>query len=124
MFFELLSNVFFDSAFLYFYLGLVVITFGIILLNHLYNNHFVKTKSLFTDQHQTSKINLNQIERPLVINESFSIWLILTFKRIDEEDDKTDNYPSYFKTRFKIRGGERWNKKIYLLPYQNTTLYF
>lgn len=120
MFFELLSNVFFDSAFLYLYLGLVVITFGIILLNHLYNNHFIKTKSLFTDKHQTSKINLDQIERPLIINESFAIWLILTFKRTDEDDDKTDDFPSYFKIKFKIRGGERWDKKIYLQPYENT----
>lgn len=117
MFFELINTAFFDSTFFYLYLGLVVITFGIILLNHLYNKHFIKGHFLFNDKHQTSKINLNQIEKPVIINESFVVWLIITFKRIDEEDDKADKSASYFK--FKIRGGERWDKITYLLPYEN-----
>lgn len=124
MFFELINNAFFDTTFFYLYLGLVVITFGIILLNHLYNKYFIKGISLFDDKHQTSKINLSQIERPLIINESFDIWLIMTFKRIDEEDDKSDNFPSYFKLKLKIRGGEKWDKKTYLQPYGNIDLSF
>lgn len=124
MFFELINNAFFDSTFFYLYLGLIVITFGIILLNHLYNNHFIKGGFLFNDKHQTSKINFNQIERPIIINESFVIWLIITFKRIDEKDDKADNFASYFKLKLKIRGGERWDKITYLLPYENIDLSF
>lgn len=124
MFFELINNAFFDTAFFYLYLGFVMITFGIILLNHLYDKHFIESDCLFGDKHKTSKISLNQIARPLIINESFIIWLIETFKRIDEEDDKADNFSSNFKIKFKIRGGEKWSKKAYLQPYENISLSF
>ncbi|UOQ83521.1 hypothetical protein [Gracilibacillus salinarum] len=122
MFFEIIQSIFFDTTFFYLYLGLAMITFVVILVNQLYSNHFMESKHLIGDKYETTKVNLGMIERPLIINHSFVNWLIIAFKRIDEKDDKEDSFSSYFKSEFKIRGGERWNKKTYLQPYENIDL--
>lgn len=124
MFLELLSNAFLDSTFLYLYFGLVFITFGVMYFNNFYNKYFIDSDYLFSDKHQYTKININDLENPLIANQSFVAWLIITFKRIDEKDDKEDNSTSYFKSECKIRGGERWNKTAYLQPYKNIDLLF
>lgn len=124
MFLEFLSNAFLDFTFLYLYLGLILITFGVIFFNHLYNKHFFDSDYLFNDKHKYTKINISHLEKPLITNESFVVWLIIVFKRIDEKDDKEDNSTSYFKSEFKIRGGERWEKTAYLQPYKNMDLLF
>lgn len=124
MLLELLNHAFLDSTFFYLSLGLIFITFGVMYFNHLYNKHFFASDSLFRNKHQYTKININHLEKPLIINGSFIVWFIITFKRIDEKDDKEDNSISYFKSEFKIRGGERWNKIAYLQPYKNIKLLF
>ena len=73
----------------------------------------------FGDKHQNIKVNLSQMKRPLITNESFVVWLIITFKRIDEKDDKEDNPSSYFKNEFKIRGGQLWKGTSCSQPLKN-----
>ena len=119
MFLELIDHAFFDSSFLYLYLGIMLITFGVTYFNNIYGKHFLGSDFLFGHKHQNSKINLSQMERPLIINESFVIWLIITFKRIDEKDDKADNSSSYFKLIAKIRGGQLWKETAYSRPLKN-----
>lgn len=123
MILELLNTAFLDSTFFYLYLGILLITFGVMYFNKLYNKNFIDSYS-FREQEQYTKININQLEKRFVINESFVDWLIIAFKRIDEKDDKEDNSNSYFKSEFKIRGGARWNKKAYLQPYGNIGFLF
>lgn len=124
MLLDLLNNTFLDSTFFYLSLGIILITFSVMFFNHLYNKHFFDSDYLFRNKHQHTKININHLEKSLIINESFVVWFIITFKRIDEKDDKEDNSTSYFKSEFKIRGGERWNKIAYLQPYKNINLLF
>jgi len=118
MMLDLLNTAIIDSTFFYLYLGILLITFGIMYFNILYNKSFIDSYS-FSDKDQYTKINLNQLGQLMVINEAFVDWLIITFKRIDEKDDKEDNSNSYFNRGFKIRGGARWKKEAYLLPYRN-----
>jgi len=113
MFMELLNNIFPDSPFVYLYLGMVLITFGVMYFNTLYNRHFIASHYVFSDRHQNIKINIDHLEKPLITNESFVVWLIMTFMRIDEKDDKEDAISSYFKGMFKIRGGQSWNETAY-----------
>lgn len=119
MFLELLNNAFLDSTFFYLYLSIILITFGVMYFNHLYNKHFIDSNYLFSDKHQNTKININHLEKPFITNESFVVRLIITFKRIDEKDDKEDNFSSYFKSKFKIRGGQSWNETAYSLSLKN-----
>src|SRR5699024_1406126 len=119
MFLELINNAFLDSSFFYLYMGIILITFGVIYFNNLYNKHFVESDYLFGDKHQNTKINISHLEKPLITNEPFVVWLIITFKRIDEKDDKEDNSPSYFNSKFKIRGGQSWKETAYSLTLKN-----
>src|SRR5699024_10403623 len=104
MFLEMIYNAFLDSSFFYLYMRIIVITFGVIYFNNLYNIHFVESDYLFGDKHQNTKINISHLEKTLITNELFVVWLIITFKRIDEKDDKEDNSPSYFNSKFIISG--------------------
>src|SRR5699024_7432210 len=119
MFLELLNNAFLDSTFFYLYLGIILITFGVMYFNNLYNKHFIDNDYVFSDNHQMIKIDINCLEKPLITNEPFVVWLIITFKRIDEKEDEEDNFPSYFKGMFKIRGGQSWNETAYSLTLKN-----
>lgn len=119
MFLELLSNAFLDSSFLYLYLGIVLVTFSMIYVSHLYTRHFMNQHYIFGDHHQHTKINVIHIEKPLKTNESFVDWFIITFRRIDEKDDKEDNLSSYFKSKFKIRGGKLWMETAYSPSLKN-----
>jgi len=119
MFLELINNAFLDSSFFYLYMGIILITFGVIYFNNLYNKHFVESDYLFGDKHQNTKINISHLEKPLITNELFVVWLIITFKRIDEKDDKEDNSPSYFNSKFKIRGGQSWKETAYSQTLKN-----
>ncbi|RKD27077.1 hypothetical protein BEP19_00445 [Ammoniphilus oxalaticus] len=109
MFLELINNAFIDSSF-YLYLGTILITFGVY---YQLNNIFIESDYLFYNKHQNTKVNFSHMET-FVINESIVIWLIITFKRIDEKDDKEDNSSSYFKNLFKIRGGQLWKETFCL----------
>jgi hypothetical protein len=61
---------------------------------------------VYANQHKHVKINMACIEKPIAIKESFIIWIILMFKRIDERDDKEASMSSYFNQVVKIRGGK------------------
>lgn len=116
MFLELLNNAFMDSSFFYLYFGIILVSLGFMYLIHLHNNHLVSCNFFFADKHQYIKINFNSIWKPLVIHESFIVWFITTFRRIEEKDDKEDILSSYFKKDFKIRGGQVWTKTAYSQP--------
>ena len=120
MFFELINEAFFDSS--YFYIFFVFLTFGIMYFNSLYTKHLVEGNYFFGDQHQTGKINLGYIDRPMIMNESIIIWLIMTCKRIDEKDDKEDNSSSYFKNVVKKRGGQLCQKTSCSQPLKNIAI--
>lgn len=119
MFLELINNAFLDSSFYYLHLGIILITFGVIYFNNLYNKHFVESNYLFGDTYPNTKINMSYIEKPFIMNEPLLVWLIITFKRIDEKDDKEDKSSSYFKSTFKIRGGQLWKETAYSLTLKN-----
>ncbi|MBR7553639.1 hypothetical protein ACFFJI_11645 [Allobacillus sp. GCM10007491] len=119
MFLDLLNTLFIDATTFYLYLGILLIVFGAIYVNHLYNKQLHNSSYLFTDSHQNTKVNMNPFEKPIITNESFVVWLIMTFKRIDEKDDKADDNSSYFKQIFKIRGGQEWNKTAYSLSSES-----
>jgi|SRR5699024_1231593 len=124
MFLELFNNAFIDSSIFYLYFGVILMTIGIMYFVNLHHNNAIVRESFFVDKHQKIKINLSHMEKALIINEPFIVWLIIAFKRIDEKDDKADNFSSYFKNELKIRGGEKWDKKAYLQPYENIDLSF
>lgn len=119
MLLELLNNAILDSTFFYLSLGIILITFGVMYLNNINNKYFIDNYYLFNDKHQIKKVNVSQIENPLITNESLVVWLIITFKRIDEKDDKADNVSSYFTSKFKIRGGQTWKETTYSLTLEN-----
>ncbi|MFB9974366.1 hypothetical protein FPQ10_10240 [Allobacillus sp. SKP2-8] len=119
MFLDLLNTLFIDATVFYLYLGILLIVVGAIYVSHLYNQHLSNSDYLFTNQHQSTKVNINPFEKPIITNESFIVWLIMTFKRIDEKDDKADDNSSYFKQIFKIRGGQEWNKTAYSLSSES-----
>src|SRR5699024_6836822 len=119
MFLELLSNAFLDSSFLYLYLGIVLVTFSMIYVSNLYTKHFMNQHYIFGDHHQHTKINVIYIEKPLKTNESFVVWIIITVRRIDEKDDKQDKLPTYYKSKFKIRGAKLWMETAYSPSLKN-----
>src|SRR5699024_10108795 len=97
MFLELLSNAFLDSSFLYLYLGIVLVTVSMIYVSQLYTRDFMSQHYIFGDHHQHTEVNVIPIEKALKTNESLVDWFIITFRRIDEKDDKEDNLSAYFK---------------------------
>ncbi|GEN89218.1 hypothetical protein MKY30_12220 [Oceanobacillus sp. FSL W8-0428] len=120
MFLELFNNTFIDSSIFYMYFGVVLMTMGIMYFVNLHHNTPVVYEYSFGGRHQNIKINKNQMGKTLIINEPFMIWLIITFKRIDQKDDKIDNLSSCFKNEFKIRGGQLWKNMAYSQPLKNT----
>lgn len=122
MFWELLNQVFLESSVIYLYVGLFLITFGVMYFNHLYNKHFIHNDYLLSDRHQNTKINISQLDQPFITNESFIVWMILICKRTDEKDDKEDSNHSYFTHRFKIRGGQLWKETTYSLGLRNIAI--
>lgn len=122
MFLELLNNAVMDSSFFYFYFGITLVSFGMMYLIDFHPIESVTSNYFLSDEHQNIKIKLNQMKKPLIINESFIVWLIITFKRIDEKDDKEDNSSSYFTNEFKIRGGQIWKETYCSQPLKNIVL--
>jgi|SRR5699024_6594878 len=122
MFFELLNQVFLESSFLYLYVGIILLTFGLMYFNHLYNKHFMHNGYVWNDRHQNTKINLSQLNKPCMTNESFIVWLIIICKRTDEKDDKEDSNHSYFTHRLKIRGGQLWKQTACSLRLRNIAI--
>ncbi|WP_405096924.1 hypothetical protein [Oceanobacillus sp. FSL H7-0719] len=119
MFLELLNNAFIDSTLFYLYFGIILVSFGIMYFINIHNNHSVISDYFYGHKQENTKSNLSHMRKPIIINESFAIWLIITFKRINEKDDKEDNSPSYFKNEFKIRGGQLWKETSYSQPLKN-----
>lgn len=101
------------------YFGVILMTMGIMYFVNLHQNQPVVYEYLFGNKHRDIKINISHMKKTLIINEAFIIWLIITFKRIDEKDDKNDNVSSYFKKEFKIRGGQLWKEMAYSQPLKN-----
>lgn len=119
MFLELLNNAFIDSSLFYFYFGIILVSFGFTYFINFHNNDSVMSDYFLGDKHQNIKVNLSHMKKSLIINESFIVWLIITFKRTDEKDDKEDNSSSYFKNEFKIRGGQLWKETSCSQPLKN-----
>lgn len=119
MILELFNNAFIESSIFYMYFGVVLVTMGIMYFVHLHHSHPIVYDYDFGDKHQNIKINISHMKKTLMINEAFVVWLILTFKRIDEIDGKTDNLASYFNKKFKIRGGQLWENMAYSQPLKN-----
>lgn len=113
MFLELFNNAFMDSSIFYLYFGVILMTIGIMYFVNLHHNNPIVRDYFFVDKHQSSKIDLSAIGKTLIINEPFITWLIITFKRTDENDGKEDVIASYFKNEFKIRGGQLWKETAY-----------
>ncbi|MCM3740302.1 hypothetical protein M3210_08465 [Oceanobacillus luteolus] len=119
MFLELLNNAVIDSSLFYFYFGILLVSFGFMyLINHHNVDSFV-SGYFWENKHQNIKVNLSQLKKPFIINEPFIVWLIITFKRIDEKDDKEENIASYFNNEFKIRGGQIWKETSCSRPFIN-----
>lgn len=119
MFLELLNNAFTDSSLFYLYFGIILVSFGAMHIIHFHNNNPLMDDYLFVDKHQNIKISLTYMEKALITTKPFLDWLILTFKRIDEKDDKEDNSFSYFNRALKIRGGQLWKKTACSQPLKN-----
>lgn len=117
MFLELINSTIVDSSFFYLYFGIILISFGAMYFINVQRNKSMKNDYSFVEEYQN--ISLGQMDKPLITNESFVIWIIIRFKRIDEKDDKVDNSSSYFKNKFKIRGGQSWKEKAYSLNFIN-----
>lgn len=113
MFFELINHATFDASFLYLYVGFMLLSLGLIYLGNVYGKQFARGNCDWSDTGQKVKLNRNETDRPLDINKSLENWLVLTYKRMDEKDDKADNISAYFKGKFKIRGEENWKKSTY-----------
>lgn len=124
MLLELFNNAFIDSSIFYMYFGVILMTMGIMYFVNLHHNTPIIYEYSFGSKHRNIKINMNQMGKTLIINEPFLIWLIITFKRVDQKDDKMDNVSSYFKNEFKIRGGELWENMAYSQPLKNTGFSF
>lgn len=120
MFLELFHNAFIDSSIFYMYFGVILMTMGIMYFVNLHHNTLIIYEYSFGSRHQNIKININQMGKTLIINEPFMIWLIITFKRIGQKDDKIDSESSYFKNEFKIRGGQLWKNMACSQPLKNT----
>lgn len=121
MFLEILNHAFIDSSFVYLYFGILFISLGAMYIIKMQSNRSMMGSSFFVEKHQTMKVNLDDLEKPLAVNESLRTWLILTFQRKDEKDGKEDDLSSYFKNNFKIRGGQLWKETAYARSLKNIT---
>lgn len=99
-------------------------TIGIMYFVNLHHKDAIVDDRFVVNKHRNIKVNVSHMEKAFIIHNPFIIWLIIAFKRIDEKDDKADNFSSYFKNEFKIRGGEKWDKQAYLQSYVNIDLSF
>jgi|SRR5690625_1491332 len=122
MLIEFIQNAFFDSTLLYLYLGIYLLTYVLMYVSFLYKRNFFQRDYVLFNHHKYSKINVSQMERPLIVNEPFLIWFILMFKRSSEADDQEDSLTSYFKKKPKIRGGLLWKRATYSQPLRNIYL--
>lgn len=119
MFLELFNSAIIDSSIFYMYFGVMLMTMGVMFFVHFHHNNPIVYDYVLGNEHRNIKINIRYMDKTFIINEPFIIWLIVTCKRIDEKDDKNDSTASYFKKKFKIRGGQLWEKRAYSQPLKN-----
>lgn len=103
---DMFHHIFVDVSMVYFYVGLLLITLGIAYVSQFVFKHMMKQSYEFQNDHRHVKINLTQIEKPIITNESFMDWIVMICKRFTEKDDKEDGVHSYFNQHNKIRGGQ------------------
>jgi hypothetical protein len=110
---DLFSDILISSSMFYLYIGLLLMIIGMSYVLKFQQRNWMSHTQFFVDQHKNIKINIDCIEKPVVMNESFIEWIILIFKRIDERDDKEASTFSYFNHLVKIRGGRTWSNITY-----------
>lgn len=114
MFLDLFNDLFINSSLFYVYFGVLLTTIGIHQFGYL-RYTMVTTRSEFVIKDCNNvKLDLEGLKKPVFSNESFIVWFIVTFKRIDlPDDDKEDATFSNFIHMLKIRGGQKWAKTTY-----------
>ncbi|WP_368654600.1 hypothetical protein AB4Y30_06100 [Ornithinibacillus sp. 4-3] len=124
MFLEVLSDLFANSPVFYMYFGMFIFTVGwsqmLIFQHHRLHVHMNVT----INELQKVEVDNRMFTQPLIQHVLFINWFIKKFKRADKSStDQEDTSLSYFKNRFKIRGGQKWRKTTYLHPLQEKALY-
>src|SRR5699024_12196226 len=88
------------------YVRVVLISLVIVYYSQFVFKNMMKQNYEYQNDHRHVKINLKQIEKPIITNESLMDWIVMICKRFTEKDDKEDGVHSYFNQYNKIRGGQ------------------